>query len=187
MAGRRLAKTITKDEAQRLLARPNLDAPTGLRDRCMMELMYRAGLRVGEVCGLQLRDVDWDEGIIRFSGKGDKERTAYLDAPTLEILKRWKGVRRKYAARQPHLFTTLRGGPVNRKDVWEMVVRRAERAGIERHVTPHMLRHTFATELLGEGFNIREVQELVGHADVRTTQIYTHVMDAELKRKIRSR
>jgi integrase/recombinase XerD len=187
MPAKKLPRTLTADEVQALMAVPNLSAPTGLRNRCLLAVMHRCGLRVSEACGLKLRDVDWATGEIRLLGKGGAERIAYLDDRTLELLKRWKEVRRDYAAGKPHLFTTLDGGPVSRKYVWAMMQRYARRAGIERKLGPHSLRHTFATELLRADFDIREVQEALGHADVRNTQIYTHVHSAELRRKLRER
>jgi len=187
MAGRHLPKTLAADEVAALKARPNLEAPTGLRNRCLIEVMHRSGLRVSEACGLHLRDVKWRERQIHVRpeiAKGGKEAVVYLDPAALALLERWKDVRRGYAAGQPWLFTTLKGGPVNRHYVWEMVRRYARRAGIERDVHPHVLRHTYATELLAEGFNVVEVQRLLRHSDIRTTTIYLHLRDEDLARKI---
>lgn len=187
MAATKLPRTLTRAEVEALFAVPNLSAPTGLRNRAMLGVMYRCGLRVSECCGLKLRDVDWESGEVRLRGKGGAERVAYLDDATLALLKRWKDVRRKYAAGKPHLFTTLAGGPVSRKYMWAAMQRMARRAGLDRKLGPHTLRHSFATELLREGFDLREVQDALGHADVRNTQRYTHVHDAELRRKLRAR
>lgn len=187
---RRLPKTLSEDEVRRLMARPNLAAPTGLRNRALLMVMHRSGLRVSETCGLHLRDVRWDEGMLHLRPeitKGKREAFAYLDEPTQAMLERWKDVRRQYAAGKPHLFTTLKGGPVSRYYCFQMVRRYARRAGIERPISPHTLRHTFATELLRDGFNIIEVQKLLRHSDVRTTTIYLHILDDELRRKIRDR
>lgn len=191
---RNLPQTLTADELDRLLAMPNLDVPTGLRDRCMMELMVRCGLRVSEVCGLHLRDIDWRAAEIRLRPeitKGAKEAVAYLDDPTLALLERWKPVRRQYAPGRPHLFVCIRGPqrgePVDRRRVWEMMQRRAAKAGIDKHVWNHMMRHTFATNSLGDGFTIREVQRLMRHSDLRTTAIYLEVREPELKEKVRRR
>lgn len=189
MPPRKLPKTLSPEEVRALMAMPNLAAPTGLRDRCVLELMYRAGLRVSEVCGLHLRDVKWSEAKLHLRqevAKGGREAYVSLEPQTLALLERWKEVRRRYAPRQPWLFTTLRSTPITRRDMWKMVDRRSRKAGI-KHVHPHMLRHTFATELLREGFNLREVQTALRHADIRTTVIYTHVHDQELHEKIRSR
>lgn len=191
---RHLPQTLNADELDRLLAMPNLDVPTGLRDRCMMELMVRCGLRVSEVCGLHLRDIDWKEAEIRLRPeitKGAKEAVVYLDPATLALLERWKPVRRRYAAGKPHLFVCIRqaqrGEPLDRRRVWEMMQRRAEKAGIEKHVWAHMMRHTFATNSLGDGFTIREVQKLMRHSDLRTTAIYLDVREPELKAKVQRR
>jgi integrase/recombinase XerD len=190
MARRELPKILTASEVEALMARPNLKAPTGLRNRAVLMLMHRCGLRVSEVCGLHLRDVDWREGSLRLRpevAKGGREAVVHLDPPTLAMLERWKEVRRRYAARRPHLFTTLAGGPLDRRYVWEMTSRYARRAGIDHPVWPHALRHTYATELLREGFDLREVQTLLRHVDIRTTVLYTHVSQVELAAKIRRR
>jgi integrase/recombinase XerD len=191
---RNLPKTYTGAELDALLAAPNMDTPTGLRDRCMLELMCRAGLRVSETCGLHLRDVDWREGEIRLRPeitKGAKEAVVYVDDRTMALLERWKAERRHYAAGKPHLFVCIRSGqrgePVDRRRVWEMVQRRARKAGIERRVWVHMLRHTFATDALGDGFTLPDVQKMMRHSDLRTTAIYLHVRDDDLKRKVRRR
>lgn len=184
---RELPKTLSRDEVTAILKAPNLNTPTGLRDRCMLELMYRAGLRVGEACDLTLRDVDVANGTIRVvDGKGG-DGTAYFDSESLQLLlERWKIVRRKLP-KNDYLFCTLKGGRVSERSTQMMIKRRARRAGVKARVHPHMLRHTFATELLNEGFNIREVQEAMRHKDIVTTQIYTHVLDEGLRSKIQQR
>lgn len=185
---RRLPKILTRDEAAALLAAPNLRAPTGLRNRCMLELMYRAGLRVGEVVKLQVRDVDAKGTVRVFDGKGG-DGTAYFDPESVwAILEDWKRERRRLGLTSSStLFCTLAGGPVSVRYVEQMVARMKKRAGITSICTPHVLRHSFATELLDEGFHIREVQEAVRHADLSTTMIYTHVLDSNLRRKIQKR
>jgi integrase/recombinase XerD len=197
VAPRKLPKTFTTAELEALMAAPNLDCATGLRDRAMMQLMFGCGLRVTETCELHLRDVDWREGEIRLRPeitKGGKEAVVFLDQPTLALLERWKPVRRHYGAGKPHLFVCVRGPqrgePLDRRRVYEMLNRRAKKAGItdgERKVGPHMLRHTFATASLGDGFTIREVQRLMRHSDLRTTAIYLDLRDADLKDKVRRR
>jgi site-specific recombinase XerD len=184
---RKLPKTLTRDEVRRLLEAPNLGCPTGLRDRCMLELMYRAGLRVGEVVALRPRDVDLDAGTIRvYDGKGG-DGTAYFDAETLRLLlEQWKRERRRLPPSE-FLFCTLQGRPVSVRHVQQMFQRRRRKAGISTRCSPHTLRHTFATELLDEGFHIREVQEAVRHADLSTTELYTHVLDSNLRDKIQRR
>lgn len=187
---RKLPKTLTAAEVSMLMARPNVGCPTGLRNRCMLALMHRCGLRVAETCGVHLRDVDWTAGEIRIRpevAKGGREAVVYLDEQTVALLERWKATRRRYAGRSPWLFVTLRGGQVSAHYVWEMTSRYARRGGIDRPVWPHMLRHSFATELLREGYDLREVQTLMRHADIRTTVIYTHLQARELAAKVRRR
>jgi len=188
MAPRKLPKTITAEEAKALLEVANLRTPTGVRNRAMMELMYRSGLRASEVCGIGLRDWRRADGQIHLRhdvAKGGREAFAYVDPNSDDYLDRWVQVRREYAAGKPHLFTTLTGNPLTRRYLWHMLDRYSRRAGIG-HVSPHMLRHSYATELLRSGkFNLREVQQLLRHADIRTTTIYTHVFDEDLHRKIR--
>lgn len=186
---RRLPKTLTREEVRRLLDAPNLRAPTGLRNRCMLELMYRAGLRVGEVCALTPRDVDLAGGTIRvLDGKGG-DGTAYFAVDEVRpLLEAWlrERRRRKIGASAP-LFCTLKGSPVGVRYVQKMVGRMKLRASITATCTPHVLRHTFATELLDEGFTIREVQDAIRHADVSTTMIYTHVLNTQLRDRIQRR
>jgi integrase len=184
---RKLPKTLTRAEVAALMAAPNLRAPTGLRNRVMLELMYRSGIRVGEVCNLRPRDVDVKAGMVRiWDGKGG-DGTAYFDPESLaDLIDRWKE-RRRLLPRSEYLFCTLKGGQVGVRYMEAMFQRMRARAQIETPCTPHTLRHTFATELLGEGFNIREVQEALRHADVSTTQIYTHIIDSNLQAKIQQR
>jgi integrase/recombinase XerD len=188
---RKLPKTLTADEATALLGRPNIDCPTGLRNRAMLELMLGNGLRVSECCGVHLRDVDWKTRRLRLRSevaKGGREAVLPLAPDVIDWLDRWKPVRREYAAGAPWMFVTLRGGKVDRHYVWEMVSRYARKAGIEWPVHPHVLRHTFGTDLLRSGeFDIREVQEMLRHADVRTTMVYTHVAPERLAEKMNRR
>jgi len=184
MSPKKLPKTLTKEEALSLLSQPNKRAPTGLRNRCIMQLMYRAGLRESEVINLGTNDIEWKEGILRvWKGKGAKDRTLYLDEHTLDLLGMWDERR----PRSRYFFCTLKGDKLNDRYIRQLVERYAEKAGIGKHVNPHMLRHTFATELLQEGYNIREVQKLLGHSNVSTTMIYTHVYDSDLANKMRLR
>lgn len=194
MPPRRLPKTLTAAELDALLAMPNLSVPTGLRDRCVLEVMARCGLRVSECCGLHLRDVDWKEGEVRIRAevaKGGREAVVYLDAPTLALLERWKTVRRPFGAGQPWLFVCVRqadrGQPLTRRAIYAMVRRRAAKAGISWAVHPHALRHTFATAALRDGFTISEVQALMRHARLETTAVYLHVRNEDLKAKVRAR
>lgn len=186
---RALPKVLTSDEVEALLKRPNRDAPTGLRNLCMMLLMLRCGLRVSEACGLHERDVKWREQTVHIRSEvAKKGREAHLpiDSGTFELLKQWRKVRRPYAAKTkaPELFVTLTGNRVDRHYAFRMVQRYGRKAGLGA-VWPHRLRHTYATTLLSKGYNIREVQRLVRHADLRTTQIYLEVNDDALFRRMR--
>jgi site-specific recombinase XerD len=186
---RKLPKTISRDEAAALMKAPNLQAPTGLRNRCVLELMYRAGLRVGEVLALKPRDVNVRAGTIRvLDGKGG-DGTAYFDVERVRpLLEEWKRERKRLGAgSEAPLFCTLKGGPVSVRYVEQMVDRMAKRAGVKSHCTPHVLRHTFATELLDEQVNLRQVQEALRHKDLSTTEIYTHVLDVDLRDRIQRR
>jgi len=179
---KRLPKTATKDDVNKLLKVANRKAPTGLRNYCMILLMYRAGLRVSEVTNLQCAQVDWVEGTVRVIGKGDKERLVPLEVPVISALEQWKAIKPKAKT----LFCTLQGGKLNRRYLNAMLERYCHRTQIE-HINPHTLRHTYATELLSDGLNIREVQQILGHSDLSTTMIYTHVNPVEIKQKIRNR
>ncbi len=200
MAG---VEILTADEMRLLLARPNVRYPTGLRNRVILEVLYRCGLRASEVSLLELADVRWKDETLRIRAEVQKggHRLAGTDAgrktvavldlepETLQWIGRWRDVRRTYARKThtPLLFCTLTGRMVWRQYIWEMVSRSAQKAGIDHPVWPHMLRHTYATELLVEGMNIRQVQTLMRHSDVRTTEIYTHVNAAVLRERVRAR
>lgn len=180
----RLPDRLTRDEAKRLLAEPEQRWKTPRRDRAMLRLMYRAGLRCAEVCDLKLRDIDFDRGRVKVvQGKGGRDRVLWVDNATIEILRSWKTERWPGAT----FFTTRSGKPVATSQVRESVKRYALRAGIERDVHPHLLRHTYATELLEDGFSIVEVQKLLGHAHISTTAIYLHVADEKLAERLRHR
>jgi integrase/recombinase XerD len=190
MTGRTLPKTLNRDEVELLLAQPNLDAVTGLRDRAIMELMLGAGFRRGECCKVHLRDVDWSDGMVRLRpevAKYGHEAVLPLDDRTLDWLKRWKGPRRQLAQGAPFLFVTHGGRPLIVQDVTAMVARRARKAGIARPVSPHVLRHTYATQLLADGFDVRQVQKLMRHRHLETTAIYLEVRPEVLAERVRSR
>lgn len=179
---------LTADEALELLRQPRLDSRKGLLDRCMMELMYRAGLRVGEVVNLRMRDVNLETGAIAiFDGKGG-DGTAYFDADSVSpLLRRWLDEERYGAAPNACLFVKKNEGCVSVRYIQRCVAKYREMAGITSKCTPHTLRHTYATELLRDGFNLREVQVALRHAQVSTTEIYAHVVDAELQAKMQRR
>jgi integrase/recombinase XerD len=180
-----LPKDLSKEEMAKLL--DSLDPPenaAGFRDLAMMELLYAAGLRVSELLTLTLGDVDLSLGYVRCFGKGDKERIIPIGARSVETLRNYLTAARPQWVknlRERSLFINQRGKPLTRQWFWQMLKKRAERAGIQAHVSPHTFRHSFATHLLVGGADLRSVQELLGHADVATTQIYTHLTDQRLK------
>lgn len=181
---KKLPETLNTQERRALLAAPRLQAPTGHRDLCMMTLMLNAGLRASEVLHLRGRDIDWTSGQLMVrEGKGQKDRTLWLNEIDLDLLRAWK-------SRRPStgdlLFTTLHGTPVKDRDLRAMVKRRARKAGISKDVHPHMLRHTFATDLYRVTKDIRLVQKTLGHADLSTTMIYTHLVDDDVAHAMRT-
>ena len=188
MGRKRLPMVLEKDELGTLLAIPNVRCPTGLRNRSLMEAMYRAGLRISEVVSLRPSDVRLGASVLEVKrAKGNRDRNVPIDQETVDWLRRWKAKRPKGART---FFCTLDGGKLSARYLQVAIKRMAVRAlGEERGslVTPHVLRHCYATYLLNDGFTIREVQELLGHANVATTQIYTHVRPKDLAEKIQGR
>jgi site-specific recombinase XerD len=181
IAPRHLPKRLTREEAAALLAQPNRRYPTGLRDRALIRLLYRAGLRCSEALDLRTRDVQLARHEVRVNaGKGDKDRVVWIDDTTVEILDAWKAVR----PRAEFFFCTLAGGRLDDSAVRHMMARRGRKAGIEIRVHPHMLRHSYATELLEDGYQLPHVQRLLGHADLETTAIYLHLVDEELRLRL---
>ena len=174
---KRLPSFLPKDESKELLDARTDRSEALLRDRALLELLYATGLRVAECCGLDLDDVDRRRGAVRVMGKGGKERVAPVGDAALEALDAWLSVRGEGAG---PLFTNLRGGRLGTRSVHRIVKRRVRDAGIDRRVTPHTLRHTFATHMLGEGADLRLIQELLGHSRLTTTQRYTHVSPEQL-------
>ena len=174
---KRLPSFLPKDESKDLLDAGAERSPAGLRDHALLELLYATGLRVAECCGLDLDDVDRRGGAVRVMGKGGKERVVPAGDAALEALDAWLLVR---GPRRGALFTNARGGRLGARSVHRIVKRRARAAGIDRRVTPHTLRHTFATHMLGEGADLRLIQELLGHSRLTTTQRYTHVSPEHL-------
>jgi integrase/recombinase XerC len=168
----RLPSFLPKDESKNLLDAPVERTEAGSRDRAILELLYATGLRVAECCGLDLDDVDRRQGSVRVMGKGGKERVVPAGDVALQALDAWLTVRGE--GRGP-LFTNPRGGRLSTRGVHRIVKSRARAAGIERRVTPHTFRHSFATHMLGEGADLRLIQELLGHSRLSTTQRYTHV------------
>ncbi|HEV8530688.1 MAG TPA: tyrosine recombinase XerC [Methylomirabilota bacterium] len=174
---KRLPSFLPKDESKDLLDLPPERSAAGLRDRALLELLYASGLRVAECCGLDRDDVDRRQGTVRVMGKGGKERVVPAGDAALQAVDAWLAVRGE--ARGP-LFTNSRGGRLTTRSVQRIVKGRARAAGIDRRVTPHTLRHSFATHMLGEGADLRLIQELLGHSRLSTTQRYTHVSPEHL-------
>lgn len=182
--GRSLPKTLTEDEVDALLQAPNTDEPLGHRDRAMLELLYATGLRVSELISLKQSQVNFNQGVLRIVGKGGRERLIplgeeaqrwlkeFIDSPRMEIL---------LERQTDYLFPTRRGECMTRQAFWHIIKRYAQKAGINKKLSPHSLRHAFATHLLNRGADLRVVQLLLGHSDLSTTQIYTHVARERLK------
>ena len=183
---RTLPEVLTVDEAQALLSAPTLDDPFVFRDRALLELAYGAGLRVSEWITLGVRDLLLDEGLVRVFGKGSKERLVPIGRSAIgaaAIYLRELRPKLEKGEGKGILFLNARGRPLTRMGAWKILRGYVERAGITRHVTPHTLRHSFATHLLEGGADLRAVQEMLGHVDIATTQIYTHV-DREYLRQV---
>ena len=182
--GRPLPKSLTEREVEALLEAPDTDDPEGARDRCMLEVLYATGLRVSELVGLRLEQVSLNQGLVRVTGKGGKERLVPLGEEALSWLEQFLKVARFdiLGARMcPEVFPTRRGGGMTRQAFWYRIKKHASAAGIAKHLSPHTLRHAFATHLLNHGADLRVVQMLLGHSDLSTTQIYTHVAQERLQ------
>jgi integrase/recombinase XerD len=181
---RRLPGVLSLAQVERLLAVPDTDRPLGLRDRAMLELLYATGLRVSELTGLPLGAVNLTAGFVRAVGKGDRERVVPVGREALRRLRAYLGRGRPALLKgreSPALFVGRRGRPLTRQAFWALLKRCARACGIGRAVSPHTLRHSFATHLLERGADLRAVQMMLGHADLGTTQIYTHVARTRLK------
>jgi len=177
---RKLPRTLSAGEAERLIEAAAGTTPRSFRDGALVELLYGAGLRVSEAVGLERAAVDLDERIVRCIGKGGKERIVPIGRPAVEALRRYLARGRPFLDRRhrPELFLNSRGGPLTRAGAFLILRKVAERAGLEpERVHPHLLRHSFATHLLEGGADLRSVQEMLGHADLATTELYTHVTD----------
>ena len=184
--GRSLPDVMSVAEIRRLLASPSLDEPLALRDRAMLELAYGAGLRVSEWIGIAVQDLQLDEGLVRVFGKGAKERLVPIGRPALgavALYVRELRPRLEHGAGAGKLFLNARGRPLSRMGAWKILQKHVLTAGLAKRITPHTLRHSFATHLLEGGADLRAVQEMLGHADISTTQIYTHV-DREYLRSV---
>jgi len=184
---RSLPGYLRLEEVEKLLAQPDEKQPAGLRDRAMLEVLYSTGLRVSELVGLRVMDMDRAAGCVRCIGKGDKERIVPIGRKAIALVERYlRDARPKLLgnAKQQNvstLFINRRGGPLSRVGVWKILSAYGRQAGMRTGLTPHMLRHSFATHLLERGADLRSVQLMLGHSDISTTQIYTHVVEERLK------
>ena len=180
----RLPGVLSPDEVNLLLSQPDGPKPRGQRDKAMLELLYATGLRVSELVGLKISNINLEAGYVRMVGKGSKERMVPMGAKALEALKDYLPEGRVGLKKNRHsssLFLNSRGGPLTRQGFWKIIKRYGMQAGIKKKVTPHKLRHSFASHLLEGGADLRSVQIMLGHADISTTQIYTHITRERLK------
>ncbi|PYT00153.1 MAG: site-specific tyrosine recombinase XerD [Acidobacteria bacterium] len=176
-----LPKFLNQTEMDQLLAMPDVSTETGVRDRALIELMYACGLRVSEAVGVKLGDIDIESGILTTTGKGSKTRRVPVGSSAIEWVKSYLSIRRKKENIEiPNLFVTPGGMPMNRGSIFELVREYGRKAGLQ-DISPHTLRHSFATHLVQNRADIRSVQQMLGHADISTTQIYTHMTDAHLR------
>ncbi|MFI5096409.1 MAG: site-specific tyrosine recombinase XerD [Candidatus Acidiferrales bacterium] len=184
---RSLPGYLRLEEVEKLLSQPDEKQPAGLRDRAMLEVLYSTGLRVSELVGLRVMDMDRAAGCVRCIGKGNKERIVPIGKKALNLVDRYlrdarpKLIQKGKQANPTALFINRRGGPLSRVGVWKILSAYGRQAGMRRGLTPHMLRHSFATHLLEGGADLRSVQLMLGHSDISTTQIYTHVVEERLK------
>jgi integrase/recombinase XerD len=184
-----LPKFLSLEEVDRLIAQPDVATALGLRDRAMIELLYATGMRVSELVSVRPADLHLDEHYLTCVGKGSKERLIPIGEQAAAWVRRYardarpvlaqRGARKRTAA--PRLFMNLRGGPLSRVGFWKVLKRYGRQAGIRSPISPHVLRHSFATHLLERGADLRAIQMMLGHADLSTTQIYTHVLEARLR------
>jgi len=181
---RHLPDVLSRDETETLLLQPDTMTMAGKRDRAILELLYATGLRVTELIGLRMTNINLEAGYIRTMGKGAKERIIPMGTKAIDSLKEYLGNSRPSLLKRgefPPVFLNSRGRPMTRQGLWKIIRNYALKAGIVRTVTPHTLRHSFATHLLEGGADLRSVQIMLGHADISTTQIYTHVARERLK------
>jgi integrase/recombinase XerD len=181
---RRLPHFLSLDEVDRLLRQPRVDRPRGLRDAAMLEVLYATGMRVSELVGLPMSALHLAEGWIKVRGKGGKERLIPLGEQAVASLHAYlSGARAQLmrGQRTPHVFVNGRGGGMTRQGFWKLLRGYARQTGITKPISPHTLRHSFATHLLERGADLRSVQQMLGHSDISTTQIYTHVLEARLR------
>jgi integrase/recombinase XerD len=179
-----IPKFLNRDQMEALIAAPDVATPTGQRDRSMLEILYATGMRVSELISLRTSNLDSGLGIVRVTGKGNKQRLIPVHAAALQAVREYveDGRARLLKGRaSAWLFITARGGPLTRQAFWNNVKKHGRQAGIFHHLSPHVLRHTFATHLLDGGADLRSLQTMLGHADLSTTEIYTHVVRSRLR------
>jgi integrase/recombinase XerD len=182
-----IPKFLNLDEIGKLLETPPQDQPLGLRDRAMMQLLYASGLRVSELCQVQVSDIERNLGVIRVVGKGSKQRLVPVGQSALNAIERYLESGRPVILKRKsskYLFVTSRGGKLTRQAFWKLLGLHGKKAGITRQLTPHVIRHSFATHLLEGGADLRSVQSMLGHSDISTTQVYTHVVRSRLRKTI---
>jgi len=182
--GRRLPDVLGPGEVDELLAQPDKETPKGQRDRAMLELLYATGLRVSELVNMRVLNVNLEAGYVRTFGKGSKERLIPMGAKALEALREYLSDGRCTHAKRthsPYLFLNSRGRPMTRQGFWKIIKQYGQKAQISKRITPHSIRHSFASHLLEAGADLRSVQVMLGHEDISTTQIYTHVTRQRLK------
>jgi integrase/recombinase XerD len=182
-----IPKFLNLEEIERLLRAPDQTRPTGLRDHAMLQLLYATGLRVSELCRVGVGDLNLEVGVLRTTGKGNKQRLVPAGREAIRAVEDYTkngrpGLLKGRASR--YLFVTARGGCLTRQAFWSLLAIHGKKAGIFRGLTPHVLRHSFATHLLEHGADLRSVQAMLGHADISTTQIYTHVMRSRLRETV---
>jgi len=182
-----LPKYLNKKQIDDLMAVPDQTKPQGLRDRAMLEFLYATGLRVSELCHARVSDLDQNMGFVRVVGKGNKHRLVPVGKTALQAVEHYLASGRPRLLKNrpsPYLFVTNRGGAMSRQAFWKLLAAYGRKSGMFRDLTPHVLRHTFATHLLEGGADLRSVQTMLGHADISTTQIYTHVMRSRLRKTV---
>jgi integrase/recombinase XerD len=179
-----LPKFLDLDDVDRLLAQPDVSMPRGLRDKALIEVLYASGMRVSELIAIRPGDLNLDEGYLTCIGKGDKQRLVPVGQEAADWIRQYVRDGRPAILRKrssPWLFVNARGGPLSRVGFWKILKEYGLKAGIARQISPHVLRHSFATHLLERGADLRAIQVMLGHADLSTTQIYTHVLEARLR------
>jgi integrase/recombinase XerD len=187
-AGRSLPRFLTFREVERLLAAPDASTPLGSRDGAMLEILYATGVRVSELVTLRIEGIDLEVGYVLTRGKGSKERIVPVGARAVDRTRAYLETARPRlaaAGESPWLFVNHRGEPMTRQGFWKNIKKHGRAAGVRSHLSPHVLRHSFATHLLEHGADLRSVQQMLGHADISTTQIYTHVNRERLRRLYR--